>query len=363
MRVETELLKTATAEDRAHAVGRAAEILNSGGILAVPTETVYGLAARADRKEAMERLRRIKGRDAHKPFTYVFPDAELAFGAAASVSAGARRLAARYWPGPLTLILDAATPAPDLPGESIGVRVPGDPICLEILRATGAGVALPSANPAGDPPALSADGVLAYFRTQIDAVVDGGPSAIGTPSTVVDGRGGALRVVRDGFLTPEEIRRAAATAILFVCSGNTCRSPMAAALLRSELAKILKVTVAELPAAGFSVRSAGLYAGPGQPSSPGARAAMDRRSIDLDPHRSRPLDLPLLRGQDQVFAMTRSIEERLLEVAPDPSTVRLVRPDGQDVTDPFGGSDEVYERCALELEDLVRTIAQSLTSR
>lgn len=371
LKCDTVVLPATEPADRDSAVRRASEILNAGGLVAIPTETVYGIAASADHPGAIARLRQIKGRESDKPFTTAFADAASALARANRVPAAAKRLVDRYWPGPLTLIVNAATTAAstgvDEPNATrdatttIGLRVPGDRLCQDILAGVPNGVLLPSANPAAEAPALTSDEVHKYFDGQIEAIVDGGPAAMGAPSTIVEATGPKLRIVREGFLSPSEVQRTAATSILFVCSGNTCRSPMAEALMKSRLAEILGTTVAELPSTGFVVGSAGLYAGPGQPASSGAAHAMERRSIDLSAHRSRPLDLALLNQQDRVFAMTRSIVEGLSAAMPDPSILDLVRGDGLDVTDPFGGSDPVYEKCASELEVQIQRIASAIT--
>lgn len=336
------------------ACARAAGLLARGGIVALPTETVYGVGVRADDEAAVARLRQLKGREADKPFTLVLPDMVSSFALARQVSAAGRRLAKRFWPGPLTLVVEA------LQGGSVGLRVPGNDVTRAVLAQVGAPIALPSANPAGDPPACDAEQVLAYFAGHIDAVLDDGRVPIGEPSTVVDVRGLAPRVLRAGFLSENDIRRAAITSILFVCSGNTCRSPMAAALARSALAQRLGTTVAELPAAGYRIASAGMYAGAGQAASAGARAAMDARQIDLSTHRSQPLTDALLAEQDRVYVMTGSLLAAVREVAPDPQRIEHIDPNRRDVSDPFGGSNEVYERCAHELEAKVARVIDAL---
>lgn len=336
------------------AIQEAALRLRAGGLVALPTETVYGIAACADSAAAVERLRALKGRDAAQPFTLACPTRELAFARAASVPLTAQRLADRYWPGPLTLVLPAAD------GETIGLRVPAPMTTRRVLELAGCGAWLPSANPAGEPPAVDAAGVLAYFDGRIDAIVDGGRAPIGQASTIVRCERARLEVLRTGLLGADDVMRVAQRRVLFVCSGNTCRSPMAAALLRRALARKLGVQPHELDAAGYVIGSAGLHAATGDPVSSGARVAMSQRGIDVAAHRARRLSPELLAAQDHVFVMTNRLLHELRRLAPHPERVRLVDENGGDVVDPYGGSDAEYEACAIELDGKIARIAETL---
>jgi len=179
-------------------IERAATLLRRGRIVAFPTETVYGLGARADDTEAVEQLRRVKGRPSGKPFAVLVPtlDAARQHGVFGQV---AERLAAAYWPGPLTLVV------PDGRGGDIGLRCPDCEPTLELLGLAGLPVAAPSANLSGRPPATTADEVFERFDGQIAAVLDGGPCRLGAPSTVVRALGEAVEVLREGALCADEL--------------------------------------------------------------------------------------------------------------------------------------------------------------
>lgn len=208
----TELVQADTA-----GIARAARILESGGLVAVPTETVYGLAARADDPRAVAKIFAAKGRPDFNPLIVHVRDVEQA-GRYAQVGSDAMALAARFWPGPLTMVLplrgDAAlAPAVTAGLETVALRVPAHPVMRALLDAVDFPVAAPSANRSGFISPTSAVHVLASLDGRIDAVLDGGATERGLESTIVaprdfsgDGPGGKRwAMLRPGPVTQEEI--------------------------------------------------------------------------------------------------------------------------------------------------------------
>jgi L-threonylcarbamoyladenylate synthase len=185
----------------AAALAAAAALLARSGLVAFPTESFYGLGASALSAEAVARVFEVKGRPDHRPLLVLVGSSDAAEALCASVPAGARDLMARHWPGPLTLVLPAA---PGLPAaltagtRTIGLRVPGHPVALGLARAAGMPLTAPSANPSGEPPPTSAAAVRRYFGARIDLVLDGGPTAGGTGSTVADCTVWPPRILRQG---------------------------------------------------------------------------------------------------------------------------------------------------------------------
>jgi L-threonylcarbamoyladenylate synthase len=170
-------------------VGRAAEILRAGGLVAFPTETVYGLGADAASASAVARLYTVKRRPADHPVIVHFASAELAFAWARDIPAAARKLAARFWPGPLTLILKRSALARDFVTggqDTIGLRVPSHPVAQALLKAFGSGIAAPSANRFGRVSPTTAAHVRGDLGSEVDLVLEGGASEIGIESTIVD---------------------------------------------------------------------------------------------------------------------------------------------------------------------------------
>jgi L-threonylcarbamoyladenylate synthase len=199
-------------------VRRAAGILRAGGLVAFPTETVYGLGADAANRAAVARLFAVKGRPADHPVIVHFADAEHAFAWAREVPPAARRLAARFWPGPLTLILRRAAHVGDFvtgAQDTVGLRVPAHPVAHELLRAfTGeeggrrfSGVAAPSANRFGRVSPTTAAHVREDLGGEVDLVLEGGASEVGIESSIVDLASESPALLRPGAIRAEQLEQ------------------------------------------------------------------------------------------------------------------------------------------------------------
>jgi L-threonylcarbamoyladenylate synthase len=189
-------------------ITRAVEVLRRGGLVAFPTETVYGLGANAASTDALSRLYTVKGRPpAHPVIVHVAaPDALDDW--AADVSADARRLADEVWPGPLTIVVRRSDRVPDAVtggGDTVGVRVPDQHVALALLRAFGGGIAAPSANRFGHVSPTTAEHVRADLGADVDVVLDDGPCSVGVESTIVDCSGGEPVILRPGGVSRERI--------------------------------------------------------------------------------------------------------------------------------------------------------------
>jgi L-threonylcarbamoyladenylate synthase len=189
-------------------VRRAAGVLRRGGLIGFPTETVYGLGADASSAQAVARLYAAKRRPADHPVIVHFADADQAFAWATDVPEAARTLAAKFWPGPLTLVLRRSGKAGDFVTggqDTIGLRVPAHPVAQELLRAFGGGIAAPSANRFGAVSPTTAAHVRADLGNDVAIVLDGGPSEVGIESTIVDLSGDGAVLLRPGRITRPEL--------------------------------------------------------------------------------------------------------------------------------------------------------------
>lgn len=192
-------------------VRRAAQILRAGGLVAFPTETVYGLGADASNAAAVAKLYAAKRRPADHPVIVHFASAEEAFSFAKDIPGSARTLAAKFWPGPLTLVLKRSPRAKDFVTggqDTVGVRVPSHPIAQALLKEFCGAVAAPSANVFGAVSSTTAAHVRAELAREADMVLDGGPSEIGIESTIVDLSSGKPVVLRPGHLSEAGLEKA-----------------------------------------------------------------------------------------------------------------------------------------------------------
>lgn len=211
-RYQTQELSTHTAELFATAVERAAELLRVGEVVALPTETVYGLAANALDAGAVERIYQVKGRPAHNPIIVHVAGLEMARGCAADWPVQADKLARAFWPGPLTLVLKRAPLIPPVVtagGETVGIRWPSHPFIQAVIRACGFPLAAPSANLSNRVSPTTAAHVRRQLNGKIPLIVDGGPANIGIESTVLD-----LTVVPGQVLRPGMVHEESLAAVL-----------------------------------------------------------------------------------------------------------------------------------------------------
>ncbi|MFH8405777.1 L-threonylcarbamoyladenylate synthase [Streptomyces sp. NPDC018019] len=189
-------------------IEKAAGVLRGGGLVAFPTETVYGLGANAEDPAAVGRIFQVKGRPTSHPLIVHLGGAEQLDDWVEDVPVTARELAERFWPGPMTLVLRRSRRVPlEATGglETVAVRVPDHPVALALLSAFGGGVTAPSANRFGSVSPTTADHVRAELGDGVDFVLDGGSCEVGVESTIVDVTGGTPSVLRPGGVTREDL--------------------------------------------------------------------------------------------------------------------------------------------------------------
>jgi tRNA threonylcarbamoyl adenosine modification protein (Sua5/YciO/YrdC/YwlC family) len=361
------------AEDRRDVVHRAVQALAEGKIIAIPTETVYGLAASAVRADAVDKLLEVKGRAANNPMALAIKRAEEAPDFVPDMSPLARRLARRCWPGPVTLVVDnghrdgliAQLPREVrkviAPNGSVGLRVPANDMSQAVLRMLTGPIVLTSANRSGQPDAVTAQEVVQYLDGDVALVLDDGPCRYGQPSSVVRVKQNSLEVLREGVVGEATLRRLAGVMVTLVCTGNTCRSPMAEILMRDTLAKSLECTMDELDEHGIVVISAGIAAAPGCPPAAEAVQVMREQGLDLSRHEAQPLTEQLVRHSDLIIAMTQSHLQSIVDRWPEAAgRTHLIMPERNDVADPIGQSVGAYRHCAAQLSAGVKYHAERL---
>ncbi|MEO0652388.1 MAG: low molecular weight protein arginine phosphatase, partial [Planctomycetota bacterium] len=323
-----------------NALDGARAVLGSGRLLGLPTASGYVLAGRADDAAALARL----------------PEGRRVRAAVGDALAGvalaplARRLASRYWPGPLVLELEFATAGRVAlqrtahAGTAALVEALGEATLEWVLARDAEGAAI------GDP-----DRLEALHGAALGGLADGGATRLTEAPTALGLGPGRFELLDEGLLPIEDLRQTAGLRILFVCTGNTCRSPMAEAVSRSLLSD--RLGTERLADFGFEVQSAGVFARSGSPASEHAVTAAAELGGDLRQHASQPATPNLVSGASRVFCLTRSHLEALRQALPPGRAdhVELLDPDGRDVADPVGGSLEDYRACAAQITAAIRT--------
>jgi protein-tyrosine phosphatase len=351
-----EVLDWQRIEDPHAIIHYAVQSLRQGRTVAFPSETGYAVTASALVPEAVRQLPidRPGGSNAAS----VVPELMLALRGAGeardwapALSPLSQRLARRLWPGPATLIVGGDIErglASRLPEEVRGLLCPSGRLRLttpqhEALREVLHHLPGPllMANPASG--GSNAPGIRA------DVIVADEAAVPAQPSTVIAVNGDSWEIVQPGALSAEQIRQQMACSVVFVCTGNTCRSPLAEALCKKLLADRLGCPVAELPARGYHVTSAGVSAFGGGPAAAEAGEVARRFGADLSTHRSQPLTTELAARADYLLGMTRSHVHTVMDYFGHLGIVpRLLDPAG-DIADPIGCAQAVYDECGQQI--------------
>ena len=363
------ILEWKNSEDPRDIVHVTVQSLVEGKLVAVPAETAYHVLASGLNPVAVEQLVELSGRAPERPPCVFLRSAQEAMDYSPKMSMVANRIVNRGWPGPLVLQLPVSDPsslANHLPdpvrrslvsdGQFLAQRVAAHQAISQSLRL------LPG--PLVAAPLVDSTGVAACTRKQVEElagkglalIVDDGPTHFGGFATSLRIEDNRCQVVSPGVLDQSALTRLGQLTVLLVCTGNTCRSPMAEAILRSLLSERFASHFAEGQPPPAVAVSAGLSAFPGGPASPEAISVMKQRGLSLVHHQSRAVSDRLIAHADLVLTMTRSHRNAIVQRWPElAAKTHLLSDNNGDVSDPFGGTESIYAACAVQIEQYLRS--------
>lgn len=351
-------------------IEKAVEVIKEGGIVVLPTDTVMGLGTHFLNINGQKRIYKIKRRKFEKPLIIFINNKEelKKFVKPAKLGILREKIISNFWPGPITLIFYSKIRGNFLwvsRENKVGVRIPDYPLVLELLEKTGP-LATTSANISGKPPVKSYKKIDGFIKKGVDYIIPENSYGL-SPSTVLDVSSLPFKLLRKGpvsivaieelILRKIKIDSKIPLNVLFVCSGNTCRSPMAMGLMRKYLPSRLRKVV--------RVKSRGTDAIPGIPLSENAKKVLREIGIDLSFHRAKPLDIDALEWADFIFVMERKHFEKILRFGFG-EKVRLLSgySSGKtEIFDPYGEGLEEYRRVLSLMKEPIKRIVKDIEWR
>jgi tRNA threonylcarbamoyl adenosine modification protein (Sua5/YciO/YrdC/YwlC family) len=332
-------------------ISQAAEILRNGGLVIIPTETVYGVAANMLDKKALGRLYEIKKRPQNKPFSIHIDSKEKIGEFAFDIPSSAYKLIDKFWPGPLTIILKSKQLG------SVGLRMPNNRIALDVIGRAGVPVVCPSANIAGNPAPKNFQDAIRDLDGVVDFAIDAGDAKLGVESTIVDLTVEPLRVLRIGAISEQDLQdELKKKAVLFICTGNSCRSVMAKALLEKKLK--------EKGREDIEVLSAGIMMLGGLSASEETKALLKEEGIDVSGHRSQRLSVEMIKKADIILVMESLQEKRILELEPSAKNKLFllkefakINDTDLNIEDPIGKDPAFYRAIFITIKDAIERIS------